>query len=252
MRRTRPLTLLAFAAALTDPLPAQSVRGRLIEDGSDKSIAGASLRMLDETNNVVARTVTDSTGGFLLEARAAGRYKLAVDAEGYRGTVTPAFSLEEGTQIIVRYTLSPTVILLAPLEITARSRPLISGMTMQGFNERRAKGQGFAITREQIDQRHARLVSDLLRMVPGVRVEWRFGGSRITVTGSSRAARGNCAVRVLLDGIEFRWGSTTIDDIPTFDIEAIEVFRSIAELPPEMAGPESSCGVIAIWTRRGR
>jgi outer membrane cobalamin receptor len=125
-------------------------------------------------------------------------------------------------------------------------------MSMQGFNERRAKGQGFAITREQIEQRHARLVTDLLRMVPGVHIEWRFGGSRITITGSSRAARGNCSARVLLDGIEFRWGSSTIDDIPTFDIEAIEVFRTIAELPPEMAGPESSCGVIAVWTRRGR
>jgi hypothetical protein len=59
------------------------------------------------------------------------------------------------------------------------------------------------------------------------------------------------SVKVLLDGLVFKWGATTLDDIPVDDIEAIEVFRNLAEIPPEFGGPDALCGVVAVWTRRG-
>jgi outer membrane cobalamin receptor len=89
-------------------------------------------------------------------------------------------------------------------------------------------------------------------MVPGVRVHWEFGGSRVSIPGAATQIGGGCEVKVFLDGLEFTWGSSTLDDIPTFDIEAIEVFRSLADLPPELAGSDARCGVVAVWTRRGR
>jgi hypothetical protein len=41
-------------------------------------------------------------------------------------------------------------------------------------------------------------------------------------------------------------------DISTFNLltlQAVEVYRSPAEMPPEYNGTNSGCGVILIWTR---
>ena len=181
-----------------------------------------------------------------------GLYAFRAGALGFMTATTPVIELGIQEELRVRVVLSPRAILLAPLEITARSRPLISGMMMQAYHERRAKNQGFAITREQIEERNPRRVTDLLHMVPGVRVIWRFGGSAIEIPGSGRRFQPGCQVKVLVDGTLFRWGGTTIDDIPVDDVEAIEVFRNLAEIPAEMGGPDAACGVVAIWTKRGR
>jgi hypothetical protein len=240
--------LLALASTLAE---SQTIRGRLIEDGSDSPVTAAQVSLVDEHGNVVGSTRPDSLGHFTLATYQPGRYRLHAVAAGFKEATSPAVSLAVNTQIVVRFVLSREVILIAPLEITARSRPLVAGMSMQGYHERRAKGQGFAITREDIEKRSARTVTDLLRMAPGVRIESRRGTTSISIPGTAPRFKQTCQVKVLVDGTEFRWGSSTIDDIPVYDIEAIEVFRSLADLPPEMAGTDATCGVIAVWTKRG-
>jgi len=245
---------IGFLAAtfLVATAEAQVVLGHIVEDGTDHPIATASVELLDTRNNVIARTVSDSAGHFLLRASEGGRYKLKTIALGYETVTTPAIDVQFAEQFQVRIVMSADAVLLAPLEIRARSRPLLSGMTLQGYQERREKGLGFALTAEDIEQRHGRSVTEMLRMVPGVRVEWAFGGSRVSIpSAATRLGSRTCDIKVFLDGLEFAWGASTLDDIPTYDVYAIEVFRSLAELPPELAGPDSECGVIAVWTKRG-
>jgi len=231
---------------------AQIVLGHVVEDGSDNPVAAASVSLIDNRNNVIGQAIADSTGHFLLKTTESGHYRLRVTALGYQTVLTPGLDVNFAEQYQVRIVLSPDAVLLAPLEVVARSRPLLTGMTLQGYQERREKGLGFAITAEDIEQRHGRAVTDMLRMVPGVRVEWEFGGSRVSIpSAATRLGRRTCEVKVFLDGLEFAWGASTLDDIPTYDIHAIEVFRSLAELPPELSGPDAQCGVIAVWTKRG-
>jgi len=213
-------------------------------------IAQGLIELLDGDRRVLAATLSDSAGAFMLAADLPGRYGLRGAAFGYVTAATPFVQLDSNDHINVRFLLSPDAVLLAPLEITARARPLISGMTLADYHARREKGLGFAITQEQIKRQNPRAVSDLLRQVPGVRVDWAFGSSSIRIPGTG-ARFGECPVKVVLDGLEFRWGSSTVDDIPVHDVYAIEVFRSLAEMPIEMAGSNSRCGVIAIWTHRG-
>jgi hypothetical protein len=243
---------LVVAALLAAPADAQVVLGHIVEDGSGNPIGTAGVELLDRRGNVVSRAVSDSAGHFLLKATQGGNYRLRATALGYQTVTTPGITVDIAEQFQVRVVMSPDAVLLAPLEIRARSRPLLSGMTLQGYQERREKGLGFAITAEDIEERHGRAVTDMLRMVPGVRVEWVFGGSRVSIpSAATRLGSRSCEVKVFLDGLQFAWGSSTLDDIPTYDIHAIEVFRSLAELPPELAGPDSECGVIAVWTKRG-
>jgi len=245
------VTILVVATGLAAEARAQVIRGRIIEDGTHRPIAHADIRLLDDRGRGIASTLADSLGGFEFRT-VSGLYAFQAVAPGFVQATTPVIELGIGELLEIRVVLSPRAILLAPLEITARSRPLISGMTMQGFHERRAKNLGFALTREQIEQRKPRRVSDLLRAVPGVRViPGGVGSGSIRIPGAGTRFRDNCEVKVLLDGFLFRWGGSTIDDIPVDDLEAIEVFRNLAETPPEYAGPDARCGVVAVWTRRG-
>jgi hypothetical protein len=243
--------IAVLAALLAGPAAAQTVRGRLLEDRTDRPIVNARLALLDPDGHSLDEALSDSTGRFTLATELPGRYRLRAQAEGYIGATTPAIELQSNTELHVRFLLSPEVVLLAPLEITARSRPLISGMTLAAFAERRAQGLGYAITQEDIEKQNPRAVSDLLRQVPGVRVDRTADGARIRIPGAGQRLQGVCAVKVVIDGTEFRWGSTTIDDIPVHDVWAIEVFRSLSETPVELASPDARCGVIAVWTRRG-
>jgi hypothetical protein len=42
----------------------------------------------------------------------------------------------------------------------------------------------------------------------------------------------------------------TVYSMTGSDIEAIEVYRGLAEYPGEFASTDAPCGVVAIWTRR--
>jgi hypothetical protein len=39
---------------------------------------------------------------------------------------------------------------------------------------------------------------------------------------------------------------------PVGAIQGVEIYRGAAEVPGEFSGTDASCGVIVIWTKRGR
>ena len=64
-------------------------------------------------------------------------------------------------------------------------------------------------------------------------VGWFIDGQRVDLPGRSDP---------LTDGL----GSMRLENI-----EAVEVFRGISEMPAQFADPDLRCGVIALWLRRG-
>jgi TonB family protein len=80
------------------PLPAlaqQTIAGRLISDHSHLPIGNAHLSLLDDSGQVVARTVSDSARGeFFLDAPKAGHYAVSI-LVGHGGlSVSPVFELD--------------------------------------------------------------------------------------------------------------------------------------------------------------
>ena len=64
---------------------------------------------------------------------------------------------------------------------------------------------------------------------------------------ASHTIGGPCAARVFVNGLN-------VDHVPRMhpdNIEAIEVYRGPAEVPPQFGGAQSACGVIVLWTRTG-
>jgi hypothetical protein len=74
-----------------------------------------------------------------------------------------------------------------------------------------------------------------------------------SVPASQRAGVGDCQVQFFVDGALF-YPSTEGDisgDVPLGLVEAVEVYRNLAETPVEFrhSGRSSGCGTVVIWTQ---
>jgi outer membrane receptor for ferrienterochelin and colicin len=161
------------------------------------------------------------------------------------------------TMYQVEVRLSATAMVLAPLEVVARSRGGITP-TLAGFERRRLSGTGWFTTRAEIQRRNATSVSDILRSAPGISIQRR-------IVYMARA--GGCPAQIYIDGFHInrpirsvpgrRAPSSTeafpIDEmVAPVSVEGIEVYQGLSTVPAEFLSPEAACGVVAIWTRRGR
>ena len=131
---------------------------------------------------------------------------------------------------------------------------------MSEFWARRLTGHGAFITREDIDRRKPQNSSDLLRTVMGVKVtmgESGFDRALITMGRNPQliAARGTtslasaCRVTYYIDGSYAPGGTFHMDDMSPGAIEGVEIYRGPAETPVRFRQRDTSCGVIANWTR---
>lgn len=57
-------------------------------------------------------------------------------------------------------------------------------------------------------------------------------------------------MQLFIDGKHFSTQDLGIDIINPQDLIAVEVFRTIAEVPAEFGGHHARCGVVSVWTRR--
>ena len=107
------------------------------------------------------------------------------------------------------------------------------------------------VTSEEIERRQLRLVTDVLRRVPGVDVR-RNGGPGTTTSIFIRGGDSD-HVLVLLDGVELNDPSSpsrtpVLNDLTIEDIERIEVVRGPQSV---LYGGDAMSGVIQIITKRG-
>jgi hypothetical protein len=123
-------------------------------------------------------------------------------------------------------------------------------------------GFGKFMTPELIEERRPRHASDLLFGLAGTNVaEPTTGvGGRAVFFRAGIRMRGVCWPMIYVNRQLVSTGGlltagaepAALDELVDGpDIWAIEVYRSPAEIPTEFNGPNASCGVIVLWTRRG-
>jgi hypothetical protein len=128
---------------------------------------------------------------------------------------------------------------------------------LTGFAERKAKGFGRFMTRQEIDERNVLSACDLLRRFTGITViDDGTTGCTANIRGAttgaspvgSAAAPHLCEPTIYQDNVPF--GGTLSEFTRTVlpkDIQGIEVYTTATE-PPQFMG---QCGVIVVWTRMG-
>jgi hypothetical protein len=99
--------------------------------------------------------------------------------------------------------------------------------------------------REEIEATGARDMAEMLRTVPGIRLDRSGRAHGPTV----RNQRGNCLPAVYLDGLYLGEGAEEIHGHLAVDAAAVEVYTSAARVPAAFLQRRAHCGAVLIWTR---
>ena len=276
IRRTATTASVVFAA-LTIPLIASAqiiVRGVLYDDETGAPVRGT-VMLVDPTKDApVVYSPTDSLGQFSLQA-ASGVYQIAAIRPGYTSVLSVPVPFEAGEQLTIRI---PIAVSGDPQHRIGVVERLKGGQNAtravdanrrastatEGFQNRRMLGTGMQFDRARLEKANVSTLGEFLQGVPGMSVLNPTAASSMQMTRSASASTsstGNnaagCHVGWFLDGHRMDLAgqidpaTDALGGMSIGAIEAVEVFRGVAEMPPEFSAPDLRCGAVAIWTRRG-
>lgn len=204
-------------------------------------IAGARV----ELQNTGAATKTREDGQFTLDSLPSGTQTLEIRQLGFSPTEV-AVELSQQSPQSVTVKMGEYVPVLNTMRVTAtRER----GLSDVGFADRKRSGMGYYLDADQLKMRQTTQFSDMLRTVPGIRVQPAGDGTNVVT--SSRDATGGC-VTFYVDGSP--WQQMTPGDLDTYvrpeEVAALEVYSG-ATAPPQFQQPgQSGCTTVVIWTER--
>ena len=231
------LAALLGLLALCSPLAAQrlgTITG-VVTTGGEKAIGVEGARVtLIGTALVV---VTNAKGEFAFHGVTPGKYVIQASAIGYT-TLTSPIDVKALETLEVAFETEASSFRLPDLQV--EEEPNIH----PEFLRRKTEGRGRYFSREEIEKRNANTVGDLLRLVPGMRIDCRGVMCRASV---ARAAVRGCQPSFWMDGIPTDPSVVWLQ--PPKDLDGIEVYSGPSETPPELER-NSSCGAIVLWTRR--
>ena len=198
-----------------------------------------------ELQNTGAATKTRANGEFTLDSLPSGTQTLEIRQLGFAPTEV-AVELTQQTPQNVTVKMTDYVPVLATMRVeAARER----GLSDVGFADRKRAGMGYYLDSDQLKNRQTTQFSDMLRTVPGIRVQ--PGGNGTNVITSSRDPTGGC-VTFYVDGAP--WQQMTPGDLDTYvrpeEVAALEVYNG-SMTPAQFQQPGlSGCTTVVIWTER--
>ena len=235
------VALSLFLAATAQPrlLHGQSavVRG-VIVDSSGHPIGGALVSV-----DGGGFTRSDAKGSFVLTGVPPGTRIVRVRAIAWK-PLAFEIDLDPGSEHTGRIGLEPAPVLLPELKaVGGRGFDTPASRRLAGFEARRRVNAGTFRDRAAIDRMVALSTVDLLKNIPGVRVSSGPTGGHVTF------ARCVERVSVWIDGDKVRTPSldVALGLIHPNDIEAIEIYRGLSQIPAEFL--DDSCAAVVIWTR---
>jgi hypothetical protein len=234
-------TMSAQTARVTAPTQYAILVG-MVRDSAGNAIPGVEVRVL---GSELAYARTDDAGGFRLMNLAAGPSSVAVRRMGF-APATVDVRLRPGRTDSLVVSLSAIAASLPGVlvedEYDARSHRLLAG-----FWDRRARGFGNYVTRDEIERRAPQDFVDIARLIPSIAVQSRSGRKVLRFNRASGAR--DCPPQYFVDGMRIEAGMP--DEFSPQDVEAVEFYSGPATLPPQFAPRPFSytCGAIVIWTR---
>ena len=274
---TRPFLLsLALLALSAGSAGAQVIRGVVVDDLNLEPVPTALVRLV-QYDEAVTGTQTRVDGTFLLTAPGSGEYELEVSRLGYETARSRPLTLEKGDTLSVEFRVRPDAVLLDPITVVGRSR-----RGRSTFERRSSEwDRGIFITPAMVDSIAPDHPAEILKGLDKVDVRWGWGVSSTGMGGpmpSVRTVLGRGCVLYMVDFVPVHpapweagpWSGNQLSSLTGKDIVAVEVYRSVLEVPPELRqhtdefravwNPRSMgvsykesihCGLVVFWTRAG-
>jgi hypothetical protein len=250
MARHVSLLVRGVTAASVLCCPSAAVRAQLlpaalvgvVRDSAGTAIPGVEVRF--KGGDFVSVRTNDS-GGFRMTNLPTGLATVTLRRLGFAPASTEVRLRSARTDSLV-FTLAAVATTIAGVlvedEYEARSHRLLAG-----FWERRGRGFGNFITRDEIEKRDPHEFVDLARMIPSVSVGSKNG--RKTIRFNRGTGSRDCPPQYFVDGMRIENGSP--DEFSPQDIEAVELYSGPATMPPQFTPRFNSytCGAVVIWTR---
>jgi hypothetical protein len=114
--------LCAALVTLAAPLDAQFVRGRVLASGDSTPVPGVVVQLARTSNLVVAQTLSDARGAFILRAPAAGEYRVRALRIGFRPSLGDPFAVGDSGIVERSIVLSGAAVTLAATHVTANEQ----------------------------------------------------------------------------------------------------------------------------------
>lgn len=238
----RPVELLARTVFLPSAVAEArsgkaSVSGVVVLDGA-RSNAGARVEL---AGTDIAAT-TNARGEFTMRDLPSGTRLLVARRLGWVVQTVPV-DLSSREEKRVKITLPRFVEMMSPVLVTARRAAALEKV---GFTQRRKTGLGFYIGPEQLENARPNFLSDILRQVPGIRVNYGVYGDVIL---SARGVTNGCMLYYMDDSPYLEMNRGDVNRFVTArEIVAVEVYQG-AGTPAQYVRPGADCATILIWTR---
>jgi hypothetical protein len=208
----------------------------LVHDESNTPISSAELR-LARKGEAARLSRSGPDGRFTFSGIQSGDVELSVRRMGYK-------AVTRNIQVNASSTSRPVDVLLQTVA-TEVGEVLVEGedVKLHEFYERRSHNNfGKYFDGDEIMKRDPRLMSEILRTVPGASI----GAS--TRIGNRVLLRG-CKPTIWVNGMK-AFGAEVDEVANPTDIAGMEVYLSWAGLPPQFQDRENpGCGAIILWTR---
>jgi len=205
-------------------------------DPSGRAVAGARVSLLQSLVPVDERA-TDARGNYRFENLRAGTYRLVARAPGFASSATDLGLPEGQTRTADLH-----------LELSAVEQQVVVSASLGGALAPQIGSSVSVLTQQDIEDRGAQNVLDVLRGVPGVEVN--EAGRRGGATGVFIRGGDSDYNLVMVDGIQLNefGGDFDFAPLPADGVDHVEVTRG-----PESAlyGSNAVTGVINIVTLRG-
>ena len=229
----------AIAAAQATTQGTTTARARVIgkvTDTTGVALPRAEVWLLSVNE---LRAIADDSGRFELAGLPSGPVTFGVRRLGFESATFSAV-LKPGKTHRVTFPLTPAAQSLAEVKVQDTASTWLSQ-----FDSHRSTNRGTFITRKEFENQNLRIATDILRRVAGVQIVPTRTGTAVVMTRGAGARR--CTPQLYVHETPY---SGNFDDFTPDDIEALEIYVGISEIPPELITlGRPICAAIVIWTR---
>lgn len=225
---------LAFSVLCGAVAGAAGVTGR-VNDPVGRPVSRARV-IVTGPLGIVSTVQSDSSGEFLIDELAAGRYELSAVVDGFRSSITDlTLAADERRDVTIH------------LQISAISESVVVSASQVERPLSRTIDSVTVLTGTDLRIRQIDTLSDALRLAPGLTVA-RNGTRGALTSVFGRGGESNFML-VLVDGMRANdfGGGFSFEQLPSAGIERVEIVRG-----PQSAlfGSDAIAGIVQVITRR--